>query len=56
MGEMYVLGLCPTHHRSGRNDEQVVSRDHNQKRFEARYGTEASLLDATKVMLEKEMV
>jgi len=44
MGEMFVLGLCPLHHRSGRNDAEVVSRDHNQRRFEARYGTEAALL------------
>lgn len=43
MGPRYVLGLCYLHHRSGRDDREVVSRDHNQKRFEARYGTEESL-------------
>jgi hypothetical protein len=40
MGERFVLGLCFLHHRSGRCDEEVVSRDHNQRRFEARYGKE----------------
>jgi len=53
MGEMFVLGLCPTHHRSGRNDAEVVSRDHNQSRFERRYGTEEYLMAQTKVMLGK---
>lgn len=44
MGERYVLGLCYWHHRSGRNDAECVSRDHNQRRFEARYMPEAELL------------
>lgn len=51
MGEMFVLGLCFEHHRSGRNDEEVVSRDHNQKRFEARYGKESWLLEQTKRLI-----
>jgi hypothetical protein len=51
MGEMYVLPLCPTHHRGGRNDSEVVSRDHNQRRFEARYGTEMSLLEKTRELV-----
>ena len=48
MGEMFVLPLCYWHHRSGRDDEEITSRDHNQRRFEARYGTEESLLEQTK--------
>lgn len=47
MGEMFVLGLCPPHHRGGRDDNECVSRDHNQRRFEAKYGTEAELLRLT---------
>lgn len=46
-GEMFVLGLCVPHHRGGRDDEECVSRDHNQRRFEAAYGTEESLLKKT---------
>lgn len=43
MGHRYSIPLCPPHHRSGRNDARVVSRDQCQRRFEARYGTEAAL-------------
>ena len=48
IGEMSVLGLCYWHHRSKRNDAEVVSRDQNQRRFEARYGTEKYLLEETR--------
>jgi hypothetical protein len=44
IGHQHALPLCYDHHRSGRNDDEVVSRDHNQRRFEARNGTEADLL------------
>ena len=44
MGHMFTLPLCYQHHRSRRNDADVVSRDQNQRRFEARYGPEAELL------------
>ena len=47
LSEMFVLPLCQQHHRSGRNDE-VVSRDQSQRRFEARYGTELYLLEEVK--------
>lgn len=50
-GEMYVLGLCYPHHRSGKNNPGCVSRDHSQRRFEARYGTEESLLAKTKELI-----
>jgi len=45
MGHLFTIPLCYLHHRSGRNDEQVVSRDQSQRRFEARYGKEADLLE-----------
>lgn len=44
MGHMYSIPLCYLHHRSGRDDAEVTSRDHNQRRFEARYGKESALL------------
>lgn len=44
MGHLYTLPLCYLHHRSGRNDAWIVSRDHSQRRFEARYGKEMDLL------------
>lgn len=47
MGEMYVLGLCYMHHRSG----YEFSRDHNQKRFEQKFGKESWLLEKTKEMI-----
>ena len=52
MGEMFVLGLCPTHHRSGLCNQFVVSRDHNQRRFEERYGTEEWLQAQQDRMIE----
>lgn len=51
MGQLFVLGLCFLHHRSGRDDDEVVSRDHNQSRFEKRYGTEKTLLEKTQQMI-----
>lgn len=51
MGHLYTIPLCSLHHRSGRNDDEVVSRDQNQRRFEERYGTEASLLEKTREMI-----
>ena len=53
LGHLFSIPLCFLHHRSGRDDEEVVSRDHNQKRFEARYGTEQSLLEKTKALVEQ---
>lgn len=50
-GHLYTIPLCPTHHRSGRNDDEVVSRDQNQRRFEAEYGTEADLLKRVQQMV-----
>jgi hypothetical protein len=50
MGERFVLGICPSHHRFGfdgrvtpGNPMGIVSRHHNLRAFEKRYGTEESL-------------
>lgn len=50
-GEMFVLPLCPSHHRSELNNAFIVSRDHNQRRFEARYGKEDDLLATVKKLI-----
>lgn len=47
-GHLFTIPLCWSHHRSGRNDEHIVSRDQNQRRFERRYGTEEYLLEQTR--------
>lgn len=52
-GHIFTIPLCPTHHRSGRNDAEVVSRDQSQRRFEARYGTEESLLAKTRELVQQ---
>lgn len=54
LGHLFTLPLCFWHHRSGRNDEQVVSRDQNQRRFEARYGKESDLLEKVRQMVLKQ--
>lgn len=53
IGEMHVLGLCPTHHRGGFNDEHCVSRHPYRRAFEQRYGTEAWLHERQNKRLEK---
>lgn len=52
-GHLFTIPLCFLHHRSGRNDAQVVSRDQNQQRFEKRYGTEDSLLAKTRELVQQ---
>lgn len=47
-GHLFTIPLCYPHHRSGRNDAEVTSRDQNQKRFAARYGSEEYLLAKTR--------
>lgn len=55
VGEMYVLGLCPSHHRAGLNTAQIVSRHPHKAEFIRRYGSEASLLQITRdIISEKE--
>ena len=41
---LYVIPLCPAHHRYGGHTEPI-SRHPYQKRFEDAYGTEAELLE-----------
>ena len=43
-GERFVLGLCALHHRGGADCDQYTSRHPWRKAFEARYGSEMSLL------------
>lgn len=50
-GEMFVLPLCPTHHRGQINNRVAVSRDHDQRRFENRYGKEDDLLAKVKQLI-----
>lgn len=51
MGEMFVLGLCYWHHRAGLNNKDCVSRGQNQRRFEAAYEKEATMLEKTKELV-----
>jgi len=53
MGHLFTIPLCYLHHRSGRNDDTIVSRDQNQPRFEARYGPELELLEKTREIVER---
>lgn len=47
LGHRFTLCLCPSHHRGGLDNRFIVSRDHNQRRFEARYGSEEELQEWT---------
>jgi len=51
IGEMQVLGLCPSHHRSELNTRHLVSRHPWRKEFETRYGTELELLERTRKLV-----
>jgi hypothetical protein len=53
IGEDSVIALCPMHHRSGVNTEEFVSRHPWRREFEARYGTEAELLEKTMSLVNK---
>ena len=43
MGHRFTLCLCMSHHRGGLDNGFIVSRDHSQRRFEERYGSEDEL-------------
>lgn len=45
-----VIPLCPAHHRIGGHGIAIHA---GQKTFEARYGTEAELLEATNALLSQ---
>lgn len=47
-GHLFTIPLCPGHHRFGLDTEVATSRDQCRRRFEARYGTEESLLEKTR--------
>ena len=47
IGEMDVLGLCPTHHRGGFCGHEFVSRHPYRVAFEKPYRTEQELLALT---------
>lgn len=49
MGHMHVIPLCATHHRAG---IEGVSRHPYRVAWEARYGTEAQLLQQVDEMLQ----
>lgn len=51
IGELSVLCLCVSHHRSGLNSKMFVSRHPWKSRFEAAYGTETELLVHTKRLI-----
>ena len=50
-GHMEAIGLCPTHHRAGINNEFAVSRHPWKREFESRYGTEQELLYITRELI-----
>ena len=50
---LYVIPLCPSHHRYGGHTEPI-SRHPYKKRFEDAYGTEAELLECVGEILAGE--
>lgn len=53
LGHLFTLPICFEHHRSGRDDERATSRDQNQRRFEARYGSEQGMLEEVKRLVDR---
>lgn len=47
-----TLPLCHPHHRLGKDTKQFTSRHPWRVRFIERYGTEAELLECTKMLVE----
>lgn len=47
-----TLGLCGLHHQGGNDCQEYTSRHPYKARFEARYGSEAELMEKTKRLLE----
>ncbi len=52
-GHLFTIPLCPPHHRAGEHNPHYTSRDQCRRRFEARYGTEESLLQRTRSLVEQ---
>jgi hypothetical protein len=53
MGHLHTIPLCSGHHRDGAGIPGLIARHPWRKRFEAKYGTEASLLQALRSELMK---
>ena len=51
---LYVIPLCPSHHRYGGHTEPI-SRHPYKKRFEDAYGTEAELLKQVRKIIPSEI-
>ena len=51
---LYVIPLCPAHHRYGGHTEPI-SRHPYKKRFEDAYGTEAELLKQVREIISSEI-
>ena len=51
---LYVIPLCPSHHRYGGHTEPI-SRHPYKKRFEDAYGTEAELLKQVREIISSEI-
>ena len=51
-GNQETIGLCYYHHREGSDCTAYTSRHPFKSRFEARYGTEAYLLEETNKLLD----
>jgi hypothetical protein len=52
--DLHTIPLCEGHHRSGLNNEDVVSRHPWHREFERRYGSEEELLALTRELHRKE--
>lgn len=53
--DFHTIPLCVPHHRAGVNTAEFVSRHPWRKEFEARYGSEAELLELTREAYNKEI-
>ncbi len=49
MGHLHTLPLCSGHHRKGAGRAGLIARHPDKAAFEARYGTEASLLERLRI-------
>ncbi len=52
IGHLFTLPLCDPGHHQGGQAKGVISRHPWKAQFEARYGTEAELLDVLRVALK----
>ena len=52
--DFHTIPLCPTHHRSGLKNPEVVSRHPWKREFEKRYGKEEDLLKQVIALTQQE--